>query len=308
MMKPTARIINAARGGLIDEEALVAAINAGKLGGAAVDVFVEEPCTKSILFGCSKIIVTPHLGASTNEAQTLAATEVVQQIIDVFNGQPAKYAVNAPLVSAEVMPVLVPYMRLANSLGNLMSYLGEGQIKSIHIKYQGEVAVYDSNALKAVLLGSLLGRLTEERVNMVNASMEATKRGIRVTEEKQATCDNYANLITMEAVTSEGTTTVSGSVMRDESHIVQVNQFWIDIVPTGGYFLFSDHRDRPGLIGAVGNITGSADINISYMHLSRLKPRGEALMILALDEALPEAQRKEILALKDVYTARVVKI
>ena len=308
MMKPTARIINAARGGLIDEEALVAAIDAGKLGGAAIDVFVEEPCTKSILFGCNKIIVTPHLGASTNEAQTLAATEVVQQIIDVFNGQPARYAVNAPLVSAEVLPVLVPYMRLANSLGSLMSYLGEGQIKSIHIKYQGEVAAYDSNALKAVLLGSLLGRLTEERINMVNAVLEATKRGIKVSEEKQATCDNYANLITMEAVTSAGTTTVSGSVMRDESHIVQVNQFWIDIVPTGGYFLFCDHRDRPGLIGAVGNITGSADINISYMHLSRLKPRGEALMILALDEALPEAQRKEILALKDVYTAKVVKI
>lgn len=308
MMKPTTRIINAARGGLIDEEALVAAIDAGKLAGAAIDVFVEEPCTKSILFGSSKIIVTPHLGASTNEAQTLAATEVVQQIIDVFNGQPAKYAVNAPLVSAEVMPVLVPYMRLANSLGNLLSYLGEGQIKSIHIKYQGEVAAFDSNALKAVLLGALLGRLTEERVNMVNASMEATKRCIKVSEEKQATCDNYANLITMEAVTSEGTTVVSGSVMRDETHIVQVNQFWIDIIPTGGYFLFSDHRDRPGLIGAVGKITGDADINISYMHLSRLKARGEALMILALDEPLPEAQRKEVLALDGVTTAKLVKI
>jgi D-3-phosphoglycerate dehydrogenase len=308
MMKPNARIINAARGGLIDEEALVAAVNAGKLGGAAIDVFVEEPCTSSVLFGSSKIIVTPHLGASTNEAQTLAATEVVQQIIDVFNGQPAKYAVNAPLVSAEVMPVLVPYMRLAGSVGSLLSYLGEGQIKSIHIKYQGEVTAYDTNALKAVLLGSLLGRLTEARVNMVNAGMEAAKRGIKVTEEKQVDCDNYANLVTMEAVTSEGTTTVSGSVMRDETHIVQVNQFWIDIVPTGGYFLFCDHRDRPGLIGAVGKITGDADINISYMHLSRLKARGEALMILALDEPLPEAQRKQILALKDVFTVRVVKI
>jgi len=308
MMKPTARIINAARGGLIDEEALVAAINEDKLGGAAIDVFVEEPCTKSVLFGCNKIIVTPHLGASTNEAQTLAATEVVQQVIEVFNGQPAKYAVNAPLVSAEVMPVLVPFMKLANSVGSLLSYLGEGQIKSINIKYQGEVAAYDSNALKAVLLGSLLGRLTEERVNMVNASMEATKRGIKVTEEKQATCDNYANLVSIEAVTSEGSTTVSGSVMRDESHIVQVNQFWIDIVPTGGWFLFCDHRDRPGIIGAVGNITGAADINISYMHLSRLKARGEALMILALDEALPEEQRKQILALKDVHTVKLVKI
>jgi len=308
MMKPGARIINTARGGLIDEEALVKAINEGKLGGAAIDVFVEEPCTQSILFTSNKIIVTPHLGASTTEAQTLAATEVVQQIIDVFNGQPARYSVNAPLVSAEAMPVMGPFMRLANSVGSLLSYLGEGQIKSIHIKYQGEVAAYDSNALKAILLGSLLGRLTEARINMVNASMEATKRGIKVTEEKQTTCDNYANLISIEAVTTEGTTTVSGSVMRGESHIVQVNQFWIDIVPTGGWFLFSDHRDRPGLIGAVGKITGDADINISYMHLSRLKPRGEALMILALDEPLPDAQRKQILALKDVYTAKLVKI
>lgn len=308
MMKPTTRIINAARGGLIDEEALVAAVNEGRLGGAAIDVFIEEPCTQSVLFTSNKIIVTPHLGASTNEAQTLAATEVVQQIIDVFNGQPAKYAVNAPLVSAEVMPVLVPYMRLAGYVGNLLSYLGEGQIKSINIKYQGEVAAFDSNALKAVLLGSLLGRLTEERINMVNASMEATKRGIKVTEEKQATCDNYANLITLEAVTTEGTVTVSGSVMRGESHIVQINQYWIDIVPTGAYFLFCDHRDRPGIIGAVGKITGDADINISYMHLSRLKARGEALMVLALDEALPEAQRKQILALPEVKTAKLVKI
>jgi D-3-phosphoglycerate dehydrogenase / 2-oxoglutarate reductase len=308
MMKPTARIINAARGGLIDEDALVAAINAGKLAGAAIDVFIEEPCTKSVLFSSPKIIVTPHLGASTNEAQTLAATEVVQQIIDVFNGQPARYSVNAPLVTAEAMNALAPYMRLASSIGGLLSYLGEGQIKSINLRYQGEVAAYDSNALKAIMLGALLGRLTEERVNMVNASMEATRRGIKVTEEKEATCDNYANLVSMEAVTSEGTTTVSGSVMRGESHIVQVNQFWIDIVPTGGWFLFSDHTDRPGLIGAVGNITGTADINISYMHLSRLAPRGEALMILALDEPLPEAQRKQILALKDVKSAKLVKI
>lgn len=307
-MKPTTRIINAARGGLIDEEALVAAINEGRLGGAAIDVFVEEPCTKSVLFGCSKVIVTPHLGASTNEAQTLAATEVVQQIIDVFNGQPARYSVNAPLVKAEAMPVMVPYMKLANSMGSFLSYLGEGQVKSINIKYQGEVAAYDTNALKAILLGSLLGRLTDERVNMVNAVLEAAKRGIKVTEEKQAVCENYANLITIEAVTSEGTTTVSGSVMRGESHLVQMNQFWIDIVPTGGWFLFSDHRDRPGLIGAVGKIAGDADVNISYMHLSRLEPRGEALMIMALDEALPEAQIKQILALKDVKTARVVKI
>jgi len=308
MMKPTARIINAARGGLIDEATLVAAINAGKLGGAAIDVFIEEPCTQSILFSSSKIIVTPHLGASTAEAQTLAATEVVQQIIDVLNGKPAKYAVNAPLISAEVLPVMVPYMHLSDAIGNLLSYLGGGQIKNLNIKYQGEVAALDTNPLKAILLGSLLGRLTDERINMVNSNMEATKRGIKITEEKQSTCDNYANLISMEAVTSEGTVIVSGSVMRGESHIVQINQYWIDIMPTGSYFLLCSHKDRPGLIGAVGKIAGDADVNINYMHLSRLHARGDALMVLALDEALPETQCKQISDLPDVYTATLVKI
>ena len=308
MMKPTARIINTARGGLIDEEALVEAINEGRVAGAAIDVFIKEPCTESILFESDKIIVTPHLGASTTEAQTLAATEVVKQVIDVFNGQPAKYAVNTPLISAEAFNVLAPFLKVAQTLGNLVSYLGQGQLKSIRIKYQGEIAGYITDTLKAAVLGGLLDRMTEERVNLVNANMVAARRGIRVTEEKNAFCENYANLLTLEAATSAGDITVSGTVLRDETHIVQVDNYWIDIVPTGGYFLFSDHQDRPGLIGAVGEITGDADINISYMHLSRLKPRGQALMILALDEALDEEHRQQILALPDVQTAKLVKI
>ncbi len=307
-MKPAVRIINTARGGLIDEEALVRAINENRVAGAAIDVFANEPCTESILFGSDRIIVTPHLGASTTEAQTLAATEIAKQIIDVFNGQPARYAVNAPLISAEALSVLVPFLKAATAVGNLASYLGEGQLKSIQIRYQGEIAGYETNALKASLLGGLLDRLTEERVNVVNANMVAARRGIKVTEQKEATCENYANLITLEVSTSAGVTTVSGTVLRGETHVVQVNNYWIDIVPTGGYFLFSDHRDRPGLIGAVGKITGDADINISYMHLSRLKPRGQALMILALDEPLPEKQRQQILALSDVNTAKLVKL
>ncbi|MCL2150410.1 MAG: phosphoglycerate dehydrogenase [Dehalococcoidia bacterium] len=307
-MKPTARLINAARGGLIDEEALVQAINEGKLAGAAIDVFCEEPCTQSILFSSPKIIVTPHLGASTAEAQTLAATEVIQQVIDVFQERPAKYAVNAPLIPAEDLPVMAPFVQLAQSVGSLLSYLGEGQLKGLHIKYQGEVAAYNTNAIKAVLLGALLSRFTGERVNMVNAALEAERRGLRVSEEKRAACENYSSLITLEATTNEGTATVSGTIIRGEAHIVQVNQYWLDITPTGSYFLFVDHTDRPGIIGAVGKIAGDADINISYMHLSRLKPRGEALMILALDEPLPEAQRQQVLSLSDVKAARVVKL
>ena len=308
MMKPTVRIINTARGGLIDEEALVKAINEKGVAGAAIDVFLNEPCTESILFESDSIIVTPHLGASTTEAQTLAATEIAKQVIDIFNGQPARYAVNAPLISVDAMPLMVPFLKVATTVGNLASYLGEGQLKSIQIKYQGEIAIYDTNALKAAVLGGLLERLTEERVNIVNATIVASKRGIKVFEQKEAAGENYANLITLEVTTSAGVITVSGTVLRGETHIVQVNNYWIDIVSTGGYFLFSDHRDRPGLIGAVGKITGDADINISYMYLSRLKPRGQALMILALDEPLPEKQIQQILALPDVYSAKVVKI
>ena len=127
-------------------------------------------------------------------------------------------------------------------------------------------------------------------------------------EQKEATYENYANLITVEVTTSTGVTIVSGTVLRGETHIVQVDNYWIDIVPTGGYFLFSDHRDRPGLIGAVGKITGDADINISYMNLSRLKPRGQALMILALDEPLPEEQQRQMLSLSGVDTVKLVKL
>ena len=307
-VKPTARIINTARGGLIDEKALVKAIEENRLAGAAIDVFPSEPCTESILFGYDNIIVTPHLGASTTEAQTLAATEVAKQVTDVLNGQPARYSVNAPLISSDAMPVLLPFLKVASSLGSLASYLGEGQLKSIQIKYLGEIAEFDTKALKAAALSGLLDRLSEERVNIVNASILASKRGIKVLEQKGSADENYANLITLELTSSEGSVNVSGTVLRGETHIVQVNNYWIDIVPTGGYFLFSDHRDRPGIIGAVGKIAGDADINISYMHLSRLKPREQALMILALDEPLSEQQIKQVLALPDVKTAKVVKL
>ncbi len=308
MMKPSARIINAARGGLIDEEALVAAVNAKKLAGAAIDVFIKEPCTDNVCFAAENIVVTPHLGASTAEAQDLATSDVVDQVIDVFNGAPARYAVNAPFFAVESLPVLNPFIKVAYTVGKLLSRLAEGQMTAVNIKYSGEIAGYDTRALKALVLGGILEQISEERVNMVNADIVAAKRGMNITEQKEASCDNYASLITVEAVTNEGNTIVAGTIMRGETHIVRINQYWIDIVPTGGYFLFADHRDRPGLIGAVGNITGAADVNVSYMHLSRLKPRGQALMILALDEAMPEPALKQVRALEGVQTAKLVKL
>ena len=308
MMKPSARIINAARGGLIDEEALVAAINAKKLAGAAIDVFIKEPCTDNVCFAADNIVVTPHLGASTVEAQDLATSDVVDQVIDIFNGAPARYAVNAPFFAIESLPVINPFIKVANTVGKLLSQLAEGQMTAVNIKYSGEISNFDTRALKALVLGGILEQISEERVNMVNADIVAARRGMNITEQKESSCDNYSSVITVEAVTTEGSTAVAGTITRGETHIVRIDQYYLDIVPTGGYFLFADHRDRPGLIGAVGSITGKYDVNVSYMHLSRLKPRGQALMILALDEALPDAGMKQIRALEGVQTVKLVKI
>jgi len=308
MLKPTARIINTARGGLIDEDALVKAVREKKIAGAAIDVFTQEPITKSILFEENGIIVTPHLGASTAEAQVTAAHDVVVQIIDVFNGCSPRYAVNAPLVSAEVMTILSPFTKVGSVLGKMVSQLIEGQMKTIHVRYEGEISKFDTKVLKASILGGILEGVTEERVNLINADFLAAQRGLSVIEQKTATCENYASLITVEVATSTGNITVAGTVLRNETHIVRFNDYWIDIIPKGGYFLFCDHLDRPGLLGAVGKVTGDADININAMQVSRLKPRGHALMILVLDEALPEKQRKKLLAIPDLYTVKAVKL
>ena len=303
-LKPTARIINCARGGVIDEEALLVAIKAGKVAGAAFDVFDHEPVTDSPLFREDKIIVTPHLGASTVEAQTSVARDVATEVMAVLHGQFSKYAVNAPYVA----PELIPFMRLATTMGNLASQLMEGQISSTYIKYSGGVNNYDCSPIKTALISGLLQQASEERINLVNVGLIAAQHGLRISEEREAVAQNFANMLTLQVNTSMGTTTISGTVRDGESHIVQVNDFSTDIVPAGGYFLFCDHLDRPRLVGAIGNITGKADINISSMHLSRLQPRGKALMILALDEPLREEDLQEIRTLPDVYSAKAVRV
>jgi D-3-phosphoglycerate dehydrogenase / 2-oxoglutarate reductase len=235
MMKPTARIINCARGGLIDEELLAKAVAEKKIAGAAVDVFVKEPPpTDNPLLKQDNIIVTPHLGASTAEAQVTAARDVAEQMVDVLSGRSARYAVNAPSVPAETLAVLGPFMQAATAAGKLLSQLSKGQIKSIRIRYEGEIANFDTNVLKATVLGGLLESISEERVNIVNANMVAAHRGITVVEEKNAACQNYASLLTLIATTNEGSVEVAATMLRDEAHIVRVNDYWIDIVPTGG--------------------------------------------------------------------------
>jgi D-3-phosphoglycerate dehydrogenase len=309
MAKPNLRIINCARGGLIDEKELVKAIKEKRIAGAAIDVFEKEPCTESILFGENNIIVTPHLGASTAEAQVFAARDVAEQIVDIFKGLPARAAINVPYIPSEAMMALTPYLKLTETLCKLVYTLAEGQSKAIRIKYNGDIASYDTNIIKAAVVSGLLYGGSEERVNIVNCNLIAAKRGLTIVEEKEATCANYASLLTVEITTTKGVWTVAGTIMHNESHIVRINDYWLDIVPTpGSYFLFSDHRDRPGFIGSIGKITGDANVNISSMHLGRLKQRGQALLVLSLDEPLPVKQQQQILAIPDVYSVKLVAL
>ena len=303
-IKPTAQIINCARGGLVDEEALVTAIEAGKIAGAAFDVFSTEPVTDSPLLKSDKVITTPHLGASTIEAQANVSKDIAEQVLAVLQGRFSKYAVNAPYVSSES----IPFIKAAATMGNFASQLMEGQIGEVHIKYGGEIANYDCKPFKAAIISGLLQQVSEERINLVNVNFIASQRGLKINEETEASCQNYSNLLTLKINTEKETLTVSSTVRDNETHIVQVNDFWMDIVPTGGDFLFCTHLDRPGVVGAIGSITGKANINISSMYVSRLEPRGQAVMFLALDEPLGEQQRQEILAIPDIYTAKAVKL
>lgn len=308
LVKPTAGLINSARGGIIDEQALYEAIEEGKVAGAAVDVFTEEPANDNILLKSDKVVVTPHLAASTAEAQKTVAVDVAEQVLAVLKGRPARYAVNMPLMAPETAPILTPYLAVATDVGRLCTQLSTGHASSIVIKHEGEIAEYDTAALKAAVLGGLLESITEEKVNIVNAGVIAQGRGLKVVEQKTAVCENYANLISVEVDTDAGTIAVAGTLMRGQVHIVQVNSYWIDIVPTGGYWLFSDHRDRPGIIGSVGMVLGDSDVNISSMQVGRLEPRGQALMVLALDREADEEVRRKLLAIPDVYTVEVVKL
>ena len=309
LMKPTARILNAARGELVDEAALFRAVEEGRIAGAALDVFSQEPLPKdNPLLKNSKIIVTPHLGASTEEAQAEVAKEVAEQVISVLQGQSARYTVNAPFVLPESQAILAPYIEAASYVGKLASQLSDGQLRSINLRYEGEIAGYDTNILKAACLMGILGPISEERVNLVNANLIASQRELRITEQKGPATEQYGSLVTVEMETSSGKTAVSGAYVRGETHIVKVDGYWIDIVATGGYMMFTDHQDQPGMIGAVGTITGKHDINIGFMEVGRLEPRGRATMILGLDDPMPELVLNEIRALSNVYQVKVVQL
>ena len=309
LVKPTAMIINCARGGIVDEKALYDALNQGLLAGAAVDVFSQEPALDNILLKSDRVVATPHLAASTIEAEASASIDIAEQVVAILNGHPAKFPVNAPRISTEAMSVLGPYVQVGTTIGRVVVQLIEGQLKSLAIRYQGDIAKEDTNPIKVAVLAGLLETLTEERVNMVNADIIANSRGLRVTEQKDSTCENYANMLTVEVYTKSGSTLVAGSSLRGKTHLTRVNDFWLEIEPFGSYMVFTEHKDRPGMIGAVGTIIGNANVNISQMQVSRNVQRGSgAMMVLCLDEPLPVECYQQIVAMPDMHKVLIVKL
>ena len=309
-MKPTARLINCARGGIVDEEALFEALKAGKIAGAALDVFESEPLGESQLRSLGKeLILTPHLGASTAEAQVNVAIDVAEQIRDVLLGLPARSAVNIPGLSPNIIETLKPYMQLAETLGNLVGQLAGGRIDMLNVRLQGELATNNSQPLVVASLKGLLSQALRERVNYVNASIEAKERGIRVIETRDASIQDYSGgSLQLSAIGSLGEHSVTGALLGDgEIHITSIDEFPIN-VPPSHHMLFTLHRDMPGIIGKIGSLLGSFNVNIASMQVGRKIVRGDAVMVLSIDDPLPEGILSEITkvaGIRDAYTVNL---
>ena len=285
-MKPTAYLINAARGGIVDEAALVDALERRQIAGAALDVYEKEPPTAGGLLGHARVITLPHLGASTLEAQALTGVDVAEGVLVALQGGTPRYAVNAPFVAPEEWGVLAPYIRLGRQLGQLCTDLVQAPVRVYELEYSGELAEVATAPVRLAVLQGLLAGVCEERVTPVNAPLLAKARGLRYSERANAESESYAGLLTLRAVTAEGVHEFAGTVLRDEPHVVETDGYWVDFVPSGA-LLFTYHRDRPGMIGRVGTLLGAADVNISGMYVGRMAPREQAMMVLTLDDSVP---------------------
>ncbi len=306
-MKPTAFLLNVARGGVIDEAALAEALAAGRLGGAAIDVFEKEPPTGSPLLEAPRTLLTPHLGASTAEAQVRVAQEAAAQVVDVLEGRPARYAVNAPLLTPETAKAIAPYLPLAETLGRFFAQFCRTGVGTLTLEVAGELAAHDAGSLTAATLRGLLETQTTERVNLVNAAHLAKARGITIVERKTPDAGAFSSVVTLSGGADGRTTTIAGTVAGGEPRLVRLDDYSLDMAPTPS-MLVTRHRDRPGTMGRVGVTLGAADINISAMHLARRDPREDAFMVLALDDDVPpevaDAIREDE-AILDVWAIRL---
>ncbi len=300
-------VLNVARGDIVDEAAVADALRSGHLGGAGIDVFETEPPAGSPLLDAPNTLLTPHLGASTAEAQVAVAEEVADQVLDVLAGRAARYAVNAPLLPPEAAGAIGPYLPLAEILGQFFGQFAGAGVKTLTLDVAGEPAAYPTAPITAALLRGLLERVTTERVNLVNASFLAKARGITVVERRSPDAGSFSALVTVSGVVDGRTVSVGGTVANGEPRLVLLNEYRLDMEPSS-VMLITHHHDQPGMIGRIGGLLGAADVNISAMHVARTAPRADALMVLALDDDVPESLATLIRnheALIDVWTIRL---
>ncbi|WP_010273915.1 phosphoglycerate dehydrogenase [Paenibacillus senegalensis] len=307
LMKRGVRIINCARGGIINEEALVEAIDEGIVAGAAFDVFVEEPPAPDHPFlNRPQMIVTPHLGASTVEAQENVAIDVAAEVLHILRNEPFKNAVNMPAVPPMVMNKLQPYLGLGEKLGRIAGQITEGPVKEISVVFSGELANVDTSPLNRYIVKGLLGNHLGSDVNIVNALHMAKLRDIQLVVQKTSAAESFTNLITVTLKTDKETRSLSGTLLEGYGErIVTIDQYTVDATPEGALLLIS-HHDKPGIIGRVGTLLGSNDVNIASMQVGRKEAGGAAIMILTIDRQAPDQVLKELTGLPEISTVKQI--
>lgn len=306
-VKPGVFIVNAARGGIVDEEALLDALNSGQVGGAGLDVFVEEPPPENHpLVAHPNVICTPHLGASTSQAQLNVAISVTEQVRDYLLDGVVSNALNMPSVSPEVMDKVRPYVALGEKLGRFQGQMAPGAIEEIEIDYGGEVAELDSAPIRLAVLKGLLEGVSDH-VNMVNAASIAETRGIRVVESKSSKTADFASVVTTK-VKGKQNRLIAGAIFHGtQPRIVRVDDFMLEAIPEGST-LFINNHDRPGVVGMVGHILGEAGVNISRMQLALSPATNQAAMLVNIDNAPADSVVEELRSHADIISALVLEL
>jgi D-3-phosphoglycerate dehydrogenase len=305
-MKPGVMLVNVARGGVYNEADVARALTDGKLAGAAFDVYDPEPPVDSPILTAPNTILTPHLGALTAEAQLRVAEEACEQVIDVLAGRSARYAVNAPLLTPETARAITPYLPLTVTLGRIAAQYFRAAIKTLTVDVSGDLADHDVSQLTAAALRGVLENAGTDRVNLINAGLLAKNRGMTVNERKTSDAGTFASLVTLTLEGDAGKAVVAGTIANGEPRLVRIDDNWLDMAPTP-LMLVTRHQDKPGTMGRIGLMLGEADVNISAMHLARTAPRQDALMLLAVDDEVPDAVAAAIRnhpAVLDVWVIR----
>ncbi len=308
-MKKGVRIINCARGGIVNEADLVWAVKEGIVAGAAFDVYDKEPPDPdNPLLHLDEVIVTPHLGASTLEAQENVAVAVSEQICDYLIDGTIRNAVNVPSVPSELLATLAPYITLGEKIGAFQGQILAGGIEEVTIEYSGDVVDLDVTPISIACVKGLLSQVLDTIVNFVNASFVAKERGIRVIETKSSRSIDFASSITIKVKTKDGEELVEGALFgKREPRIVRINRFFLDAIPEG-FLLLLYNEDKPGVIGRVGTLLAGNKINIARLHLGRQAVGGEAVSVWNIDTPLSDELIKELSALPSILSARLIEL